>query len=100
MWFVSSALVKFWSTCSQVDDRYGYQHLVCSCPPRESYNDEKIKSLHKNVTEQYRGAIFRALPRNPWDIVLVGMYLGTPGFGILKSTNNLSKIDEMHREFN
>ena len=39
--------------------------------------------LDKNVTEQYRGAIFRALPRNPWDIVLVGMYLGTPGFWFL-----------------
>lgn len=36
---------KFWPTCSRVDDRYGDQHLVCSCPPLESYDYEKTKSF-------------------------------------------------------
>lgn len=30
---------KFWPSCARVDDKYGDQHLVCTCPPLESYSD-------------------------------------------------------------
>lgn len=30
---------KFWPTISRVDDKYGDQHLMCSCPPIESYEE-------------------------------------------------------------
>jgi len=36
---------KFWPTCSRVDDKYGDQQLVCTCPPLESYDYEKAKSF-------------------------------------------------------
>ena len=36
---------KFWPTCSRVDDKYGDQQLVCTCPPLESYDYEKTKSF-------------------------------------------------------
>mmetsp|Transcript_9525 Transcript_9525/g.15607 ORF Transcript_9525/g.15607 Transcript_9525/m.15607 type:complete len:1041 (+) Transcript_9525:114-3236(+) len=35
-WTVSS---KFWPTVSRVDDVYGDRHLVCTCPPMESYEE-------------------------------------------------------------
>lgn len=28
---------KFWPTISRIDDIYGDQHLVCTCPPMEAY---------------------------------------------------------------
>uniref|UniRef100_UPI00398F2316 glycine dehydrogenase (decarboxylating), mitochondrial isoform X2 n=1 Tax=Pristiophorus japonicus TaxID=55135 RepID=UPI00398F2316 len=28
---------KFWPTIARIDDLYGDQHLVCSCPPMEAY---------------------------------------------------------------
>lgn len=28
---------KFWPTISRIDDIYGDQHLVCTCPPMETY---------------------------------------------------------------
>lgn len=28
---------KFWPTISRIDDIYGDQHLVCTCPPMDSY---------------------------------------------------------------
>lgn len=36
---------KFWPTCSRVDDKYGDQQLVCTCPPLESYDYDKTKSF-------------------------------------------------------
>uniref|UniRef100_A0A3P9M057 glycine dehydrogenase (aminomethyl-transferring) n=1 Tax=Oryzias latipes TaxID=8090 RepID=A0A3P9M057_ORYLA len=38
---------KFWPTISRIDDIYGDQHLVCTCPPMEAYEspyEEKIAS--------------------------------------------------------
>ena len=60
---------------------------------------KKPSLLLKNVTEQYGAVILCGLPWNPWDIVLAVMFLGTPGFGILKRTNNLTKIDKILKEF-
>lgn len=34
-------VTKFWPSIGRVDDVYGDQHLVCSCPPMESYVDEE-----------------------------------------------------------
>ncbi|XP_046850922.1 glycine dehydrogenase (decarboxylating), mitochondrial-like [Xenia sp. Carnegie-2017] len=31
---------KFWPTVSRVDDKHGDTHLMCSCPPLESYEDD------------------------------------------------------------
>lgn len=28
---------KFWPSISRIDDIYGDQHLVCTCPPMEAY---------------------------------------------------------------
>jgi glycine dehydrogenase len=28
---------KFWPTVSRIDEAYGDRHLVCSCPPTDSY---------------------------------------------------------------
>jgi len=28
---------KFWPSVSRIDEAYGDRHLVCSCPPMESY---------------------------------------------------------------
>lgn len=28
---------KFWPSISRIDDIYGDQHLVCTCPPMEVY---------------------------------------------------------------
>lgn len=28
---------KFWPTIARIDDIYGDQHLVCTCPPMEVY---------------------------------------------------------------
>lgn len=36
---------KFWPTCSRVDDKYGDQQLVCTCPPLESYDYDKTESF-------------------------------------------------------
>ncbi|KAK3716749.1 hypothetical protein QZH41_018229 [Actinostola sp. cb2023] len=36
---------KFWPGCSRVDDKHGDQHLVCTCPPMESYDYEKTKAF-------------------------------------------------------
>ena len=33
-WIGSS---KFWPSVSRIDEAYGDRHLVCSCPPIESY---------------------------------------------------------------
>jgi glycine dehydrogenase len=46
---------KFWPTVGRIDDVYGDQHLMCSCPPINSYqspfnsqqNDEKIVETMK-----------------------------------------------------
>jgi glycine dehydrogenase len=31
------AQAKFWPSASRIDDAYGDRHLVCTCPPMESY---------------------------------------------------------------
>jgi glycine dehydrogenase len=28
---------KFWPTVSRVDEAYGDRHLVCTCPPTDTY---------------------------------------------------------------
>jgi len=28
---------KFWPSVSRIDEAYGDRHLVCSCPPMETY---------------------------------------------------------------
>jgi glycine dehydrogenase len=30
---------KYWAPVNRVDNVYGDQHLVCSCPPLESYKE-------------------------------------------------------------
>ena len=30
---------KYWSPVNRVDNVYGDRHLICSCPPLESYMD-------------------------------------------------------------
>jgi hypothetical protein len=32
-----TATTKFWPTVSRIDDIYGDQNLVCTCPPMEMY---------------------------------------------------------------
>jgi glycine dehydrogenase len=29
---------KFWPSVARIDDAYGDRHLVCTCPPMESYS--------------------------------------------------------------
>ncbi|XP_071954432.1 glycine dehydrogenase (decarboxylating), mitochondrial-like isoform X2 [Antedon mediterranea] len=31
---------KFWPSVARIDDVYGDQHLICTCPPMEAYEDE------------------------------------------------------------
>jgi glycine dehydrogenase len=40
-WCVS----KLWPTVGRVDDQYGDKHLVCTCPPIESYIDDPQSSF-------------------------------------------------------
>ncbi|XP_064625841.1 glycine dehydrogenase (decarboxylating), mitochondrial-like [Lineus longissimus] len=40
---------KFWPTCSRIDDIYGDQHLVCSCPPMSSYISPFIEADKKKA---------------------------------------------------
>ncbi|KAM6391975.1 glycine dehydrogenase (decarboxylating), mitochondrial [Rhynochetos jubatus] len=41
---------KFWPTIARIDDIYGDQHLVCTCPPMEAYespfSEQKRASSH------------------------------------------------------
>jgi len=30
---------KFWPSVSRIDEAYGDRHLVCSCPPIETYQN-------------------------------------------------------------
>lgn len=34
---------KFWAPVARVDNAHGDRHLVCSCPPLESYEDQEAK---------------------------------------------------------
>jgi len=29
---------KFWPAVARIDDAYGDRHLICTCPPIESYS--------------------------------------------------------------
>lgn len=33
---------KFWPSVSRIDNAYGDRHLVCSCPPMESYQEKEV----------------------------------------------------------
>jgi glycine dehydrogenase len=34
---------KFWPAVARVDNVYGDRHLVCSCPPMESYGEDPLE---------------------------------------------------------
>ena len=35
---------KFWPTVARIDDAYGDQNLMCTCPPMESYVSDENNS--------------------------------------------------------
>ncbi|XP_070184110.1 glycine dehydrogenase (decarboxylating), mitochondrial-like [Littorina saxatilis] len=38
--FVTPA-TKFWPTVARIDDAYGDQNLMCTCPPMSSYSSDE-----------------------------------------------------------
>jgi len=34
---------KFWPPVARIDNPYGDRHLMCSCPPIESYLDQEVQ---------------------------------------------------------
>ncbi|XP_002742419.1 glycine dehydrogenase (decarboxylating), mitochondrial-like [Saccoglossus kowalevskii] len=51
--FVTS-INKVWPTCGRIDDVYGDQNLICSCPPMESYSSPY---LEESVSEESKEKI-------------------------------------------
>jgi len=43
---------KIWATVSRIDDIYGDQNLICSCPPMDSYESPYIEDLAEKRREQ------------------------------------------------
>jgi glycine dehydrogenase len=35
---------KFWPSVGRINSAYGDKNLVCSCPPVESYSQEKVEA--------------------------------------------------------
>jgi hypothetical protein len=42
---------KFRLAAARVNDVYGDKHLICACPPIESYNQQKYRIMHTTDPE-------------------------------------------------
>ena len=40
---------KFWPTVARIDDIYGDQNLMCTCPPMSSYSSDDSNGVEERV---------------------------------------------------
>ena len=65
---------KFWPTCSRIDDLYGDQHLVCSCPPMSTYTSPFMEEeMKKAKASSWSSTLYK----HSWNLVVKRNFLLT-----------------------